>query len=149
MAYSAGLRVSEILNLKPADIDSDRMFIHIKNSKGQKDRYVPLSSNLLNMLKNYYRVYEPKVFLFEGQKGGKYSPVSMNKIVKQALKRSNINKNISTHSLRHSYATHLLETGTDIRIIKDLLGHNNITTTMLYTQIADRSILQVKSPFDD
>lgn len=148
MVYSAGLRVGELIDLKLADIDSSRMVIHIKAAKGNKDRIVPLSENLLKMLRNYYKEYSPKKYLYEGQKGGKYSSSSFNKLLKAASKRAKINKNITAHTLRHSYATHLLEKGTDIRIIQKLLGHNSIKTTMIYTQVTTPTILNVKSPFD-
>ncbi|MEZ5035303.1 MAG: tyrosine-type recombinase/integrase [Chitinophagaceae bacterium] len=149
LVYSAGLRVGELINMKILDIDSKRMIIHVKQAKGRKDRIVPLSEKLLLMLRAYYKEYSPKIYLFEGQKRGKYSTSSFNKFLKAAAKRANIKKEFSAHSLRHSYATHLLEKGTDIRIIQKLLGHNSIKTTMLYTQVTSPMLQNIKSPFDE
>jgi site-specific recombinase XerD len=125
------------------------MVIHIKSGKGNKDRIVPLSEKTLSMLREYYKEYTPKRYLFEGQKGDRYSSSSFNKLLQAAAKRARINKNITAHTLRHSYATHLLENGTDIRIIQKLLGHNSIKTTMIYTQVTEPTLLNVTSPFDD
>ena len=146
--YSAGLRVGELLALRVADIDSDRMVIAVRGGKGDKDRYLPLAQNLLSLLRAYYKKYKPQDLLFEGQKGGQYSATSVNQILKKGLNRAGIKKNLSSHNLRHSYATHLLENGTDIRVIQELLGHNNIKTTMIYTHIAKPSLLNVTSPLD-
>lgn len=149
VVYSAGLRVGELIALEIKDIDSSRMVIHIKSGKGNKDRIVPLSEKTLSMLREYYKEYTPKRYLFEGQKGDRYSSSSFNKLLQAAAKRARINKNITAHTLRHSYATHLLENGTDIRIIQKLLGHNSIKTTMIYTQVTEPTLLNVTSPFDD
>jgi len=149
LTYSAGLRVGELIDLKINDIDSTRMVIHIKSGKGNKDRIVPLSEKILIMLREYYKEFAPINYLFEGQKGGKYTTSSFNKLLKAATKRAKINKHITAHTLRHSYATHLLEKGTDIRVIQKLLGHNSIKTTMIYTQVAEPTLLNVISPFDD
>ncbi|SIS46902.1 Site-specific recombinase XerD [Zobellia uliginosa] len=149
LAYSAGLRVGELIDLKIMDIDSSRMVIHVKSAKGNKDRILPLSEKILDMLRKYYKEFSPKLFLFEGQKGGKYSSSSFNKLLKAAAKRAQINKEITAHTLRHSYATHLLERGTDIRVIQKLLGHSSIKTTMVYTRVAEPALLHVVSPFDD
>ena len=149
LTYSSGLRVGELIDLKIGDIDSSRMVVHVKSAKGNKDRIVPLSEKTLHMLRGYYKEFSPKHYLFEGQKGGKYSASSFNKLLKAATKRAGINKKITAHTLRHSYATHLLEKGTDIRVIQKLLGHNSIKTTMIYTQVAEPFILNVVSPFDD
>ena len=146
--YAAGLRVSEIVNLKVADIDSKRMMIHIHGAKGKKDRMVPLSKKLLETLREYYKAYKPKAFLFEGQSGGAYSTRSVQLILKEAKLNSNITKKGSTHMLRHSYATHLMESGTDIRIIQELLGHNSIMTTMMYTHVSKKDIGRIESPLD-
>ncbi|MGI8952938.1 MAG: tyrosine-type recombinase/integrase [Chitinophagaceae bacterium] len=147
-AYSAGLRVSEIINLKIMDIDSKRMMMHIKAAKGKKDRMVPLSKKLLETLREYYKVYRPKNYLFEGQYGGAYSTRSAQLILQHAKTKAGIRKNGSIHSLRHSYATHLLESGTDIRIIQKLLGHNSIKTTMRYTHVSKKDIGKIESPLD-
>ncbi len=146
--YSAGLRVSEIVGLKLIDIDSQRMMLHIRCAKGKKDRMVPLSHKFLESLREYYREYKPKVYVFEGQAGGSYSIRSVQNIVKAAKERAGIHKIGSTHMLRHSYATHLLESGTDIRIIQELLGHNSITTTMRYTHVSRKDIGRIESPLD-
>ena len=149
LTYSAGLRAGELMDMKIGDIDSSRMVIHIKSGKGNKDRIVPLSIRILDMLRNYYKEFSPKQYLFEGQKGGKYSTSSFNKFLKAAAKRARIKKQITAHTLRHSYATHLLEKGTDIRVIQKLLGHNSIKTTMIYTQVTEPTLLNVTSPLDN
>ena len=128
--YSAGLRVSEIIGLKLKNIDSQRMMIHIQGAKGKKDRMVPLSKTLLVLLRQYYTAYKPIEYLFEGQYGGAYSARSIQEILQAAKKRVHQQKTGSVHMLRHSYATNLVEAGTDIRIIQELLGHNSIKTTM-------------------
>lgn len=148
VVYSAGLRVSEVLNLQISDIDSSRMIIRIKGSKNNRDREVMLSEKILILLRKYFSKYHPKDYLFEGQKEGIYSSRSVQKIFKNALKKSGITKNVSTHSLRHSFATHLIENGTDIRIVQELLGHKNIQTTQIYTHITRATKSKIKSPFD-
>jgi site-specific recombinase XerD len=147
-AYSAGLRVSELVKLKIIDIDSKRMLIHIREAKGGKDRMVPLSWVLLQKLREYFTFYKPKEYLFEGDEGGIYGTRTAQKVLHQAKKRAGIRKKGSVHSLRHSYATHLLEGGTDIRFIQELLGHNNIKTTLRYTQVSKRSLAAIQSPLD-
>jgi len=121
LIYVAGLRVSKAIEMKVSDIDSKRMLLRIRQAKGKKDRYVMLSEKLLFLLREYYKEYKPKEYLFEGQKGNKYSSRSIQSIFKQALRKTNIQKEASVHSLRHSLATYLLEAGTDIRIIQQLL----------------------------
>ncbi len=147
--YSAGLRISELIELKKNDIDSERMLIRIRGAKGKKDRYTILSQKVLELLREYYKQYKPKEYLFEGQKGGKYSPESSAQFFKRALKKSKINKQATLHTLRHSFATHLLEDGIGIAHIQKLLGHKNITTTLIYTHIANESLQKIRSPFDD
>lgn len=120
LIYSAGLRRSELLNLIPADINSERMLIHINGAKGKKDRISLLSDNLLQLLQQYYKEYHPKQYLFEGQKGGMYSPTSVASILKKAALKAEIKKTVTPHMLRHSFATHLLEQGTDLRYIQEL-----------------------------
>lgn len=149
LVYSAGLRISELLNLKIKDIDSDRMRIRISGSKNNRDREVMLSEKILILLRNYFIEYKPKEYLFEGQKGGSYSARSVQEILKKALKKSKIKKHATVHTLRHSFATHLIENGTDIRIVQELLGHKNIKTTQMYTHITDRTKRKIKSPFDE
>ncbi|HEX8014424.1 MAG TPA: site-specific integrase [Flavobacterium sp.] len=150
LIYSCGLRRGELLNLKPADIDSKRNLILIKQSKGKKDRIVPLSPKILEMLRSYYICYKPKTWLFEGRNENEpYDERSLSNVLKQALTKSNIQKPVSLHWLRHSYATHLLESGTDLRFIQELLGHSSSRTTEIYTHVSTKSLQQIKSPFDD
>ncbi len=148
--YSCGLRRSELLNLKPNDIDSKRNLVIIRQAKGKKDRIVPLSPAILSMLRDYYKAYKPKIWLFEGDKEGfKYSEKSLQSILKQALAKSKIAKPVTLHWLRHSYATHLLEAGTDLRYIQELLGHSSSKTTEIYTHVSTKNLQNIKSPFDD
>jgi integrase/recombinase XerD len=148
-AYSAGLRVSELVNLRVRDIDSGRMLIHIHEGKGGKDRMVQLSQVLLETLRAYYKQYKPKEYLFEGDKAGEpYSSRSAQAVLKQAKLGAGIKKKGSIHMLRHSYATHLLESGTDIRYIQDLLGHNSIKTTLRYTHVSKLKLERIISPAD-
>jgi len=149
LAYSAGLRVSEIVALKITDIDSDRMCIRVRKAKGKKDRVVTLSEVLLTELRKYYLEYRPKDYLFEGAKGAPYSVRSLQQVFKDAKEKAGIRQAGGIHSLRHSYATHLLEAGTDIRFIQDLLGHNNILTTWRYTHVSVKHINRIRSPLDD
>jgi len=149
LIYSCGLRVSELKNLKPADIDSARMQIHIRSGKGFKDRYVMLSPKILLMLRAYWEVYRPGEYLFEGAVCGK--PVSVRTIqhaFSEAVKKSGIHKRPSIHTLRHSFATHLLEKGVNLIAIQQLLGHNHIRTTALYTHLQSTPS-SIQSPFDD
>ncbi|NEW80505.1 MAG: tyrosine-type recombinase/integrase [Gelidibacter sp.] len=150
MIYSCGLRRSELLNLKPLDIDSKRGIVIIRQAKGKKDRIVPLSNKILIMLREYYSTYKPTKWLFEGQTPGTlYSEKSLQSVLKQALEKTKIAKPVSLHWLRHSYATHLLESGTDLRYIQELLGHGSSKTTEIYTHVSTKSLQQIKSPFDD
>ncbi len=150
LIYSCGLRCGELLALKPVHIDSKRNIVLLKNSKGNKDRIVPLSRKILEMLRDYYKVYRPLEYLFEGQiKGKPYDSRSLQLILKQALIKAKITKPVTLHWLRHSYATHLLESGTDLRYIQELLGHSSSKTTEIYTHVSTRSIQDIKSPFDD
>ncbi len=149
LLYGGGLRLRELLNLKITDIDSENKLIHVRQSKGKKDRVVMLSKHLIKELRTYYTHYKPKHFLFEGLGRNKmYSETSVQKIVKNTAKRVCLNKKVTPHTLRHSFATHLLENGTDIRYIQKLLGHQSIKTTELYTQITDISQSNIKSPLD-
>lgn len=150
LAYSAGLRLGEIVRLEVSDVDSDRMQIHIHGGKGKKDRMVTLSPVMLAFLREYVTVYRPKRFLFEGQiHGDHYSERSLQKVFQRAKKQAGIKKNASMHTLRHSYATHLLESGTDVHLIQMLLGHHSIKTTLKYLHVSDRTLGSVKSPLDD
>ena len=148
-AYSAGLRVSELVNLRVRDIDSGRMLIHIHEGKGGKDRMVQLSEVLLEVLRTYYKQYKPSDYLFEGDKRGEpYSSSSAQKVLKQVKGWAGVRKKGSIHMLRHSYATHLLESGTDIRYIQELLGHNSIKTTLRYTHVSKLKLERIISPAD-
>lgn len=148
--YSAGLRRSELVNLKLTDIHSDRGLIRIESAKGQKDRYSLLSSSLLKMLRAYYKQYRPQYWLFEGPvQGQSYSAGSIGKILNEASARAGIRKRVTPHMLRHSFATHLLEQGTDLRYIQELLGHGSSKTTEIYTHVSKRFIEGIKNPLDD
>lgn len=149
LCYGMGLRVSEIVQLKITDIDSKRMQVFIENAKGKKDRYVNLPNSILEQLRLYFKTYKPKVYLFEGQYGGKYSVRSVQQVFKNAMNNANINKKVGIHGLRHSFATHLLERGTDISFIQKLLGHNDIKTTLIYTNVSKKDLKNISSPLDD
>lgn len=152
LAYSSGLRVSEIVNLKIADIDSKRMQIFIERAKGKKDRYVNLSPVLLDILRNYIKEYSPRprIYLFESEQTfTAYPSRTVQQIFYNAKQKAGIRKEIGIHSLRHSFATHLLEKGTDIKYIKDLLGHFNIKTTERYLHVSKQKLVNIVSPFDD
>ena len=149
LCYGMGLRVSEIVNLKITNIDSKRMLVHIEAAKGKIDRYVTLPSSILDELRDYYRAYRPKIFLFEGQYGGQYAIRSVQTVFKNAMQKAKINKSVGIHGLRHSYATHLLECGTDMVFIQKLLGHKDIKTTEIYAKVSNRQLKNIKSPLDD
>jgi integrase/recombinase XerD len=150
LIYACGLRRSELLNLTLKDVLSDRHLLFIRQSKGKKDRMLPISDKLITMLREYYSAYKPKIWLFEGQKPGEqYSERSIQLVLNQALNKAKINKPVTLHWLRHSYATHLLENGTDLRYIQELLGHSSSKTTEIYTHVSTNSIQKIKSPFDD
>lgn len=146
--YSAGLRISEVVRLKIDDINPSPMTIDIQGIKGYKDREVMLSEKLLILLKNYYKVYQPQYWLFEGPQGKPYTTTSIQKVFRKALKKANIPKKASVQTLRHSFATHLLEQGIDIRHVQDFLGHNSIKTTQRYIYLANTSKNVIKSPLD-
>jgi site-specific recombinase XerD len=149
LIYSAGLRRSELLNLHISDIDSERMVINIRGAKGKKDRISLLSGNMLNMLRDYYKKFKPVKYLFEGPGNSKYSSTSVSNILKKATAKAGINKKVTPHMLRHSFATHLLEQGTDLRYIQELLGHSSSKTTEIYTHVSKRAIDKIKNPIDD
>lgn len=148
-AYSSGLRVSEIVNLKVRDIYSENMQIRVENAKGKKDRMVMLSQIQLDLLRSYYLEYKPNYWLFEGQNGEAYTTRSVQKVLAKAKFVCQVIHKGSVHALRHSFATHLLESGTDIRFIQDLLGHSSLRTTQIYTHIADLTKHKIKSPLDN
>lgn len=150
LIYSCGLRRSELLSLKPKDIDSRRNLVIIRQAKGRKDRIAPLSPAILEILRAYYKQYTPTSWLFEGQHPNTaYDERSLGNVLKQALKKADITKPVTLHWLRHSYATHLLESGTDLRYIQEILGHKSSRTTEIYTHVSTKSLQKVKSPFDD
>ena len=148
LLYGSGLRRSELLNLKIKDIDSGRMLVRVEGSKGNKDRLTLLSKTALNDLRKYYTKYEPQIYLFEGRKGIKYSGASVLKIVKTAAEKARIRTTVTPHVLRHSFATHLLESGTDLRQIQVLLGHGSTKTTEIYTHVATNTFESIKNPLD-
>lgn len=149
LCYGMGLRVSEIVNLKIEHINSHDRLVLISASKGKKDRYTNLPETVLMLLKEYYKEFSPKIYLFEGQYGGQYSTRSVQAVFKAAMRKAKINKTIGIHGLRHSYATHLIESGADIRFLQELLGHNSIKTTQIYTHVTDVKKASIKSPLDD
>ena len=148
LLYSAGLRRGELLNLRPSDIDSERMLVKVNDAKGNKDRYTLLAKSTLKDLRLYYKQYRPKDYLFEGRKGDRYSASSVANIIKQTTKKARIKKHVTAHTLRHSFATHLLENGTDLRYIQILLGHNSTKTTEIYTHVASNTFNSIKNPLD-
>ena len=149
LIYSAGLRRGELINMKPVDIDSKRMYVIIRQGKGNKDRYSILSEKVLELLRKYFIEYHPKEWLFEGQFGGQYSATSIQNILRDSVSRSGIRKRVTVHTLRHCFATHLLEHGVDLRYIQELLGHKNLKTTEIYTHITQRGLGKIKSPLDN
>lgn len=149
LIYSSGLRIGELINLKIRDLDIDRKLLKVQSGKGRKDRYVPIANVMLPLLHNYINTYTPTVYLIEGlEKGKQYSPMSIRKFLKRSCSQANITKHITPHSLRHSYATHLLENGTDIRYIQELLGHSRPETTMIYTHVRSQDLQQITNPLD-
>ncbi len=149
LVYSSGLRLSEIVGLKIKDLDSVQMQIRVQQGKGKKDRVTILSERVLEILRRYFQQYQPKEWLFEGADGGQYSKRSAQQIVKDAARKAGIKKKISIHTLRHSFGTHLLESGTNLRYIQSLLGHESIKTTEIYTHITLKGFDQLRSPMDD
>ena len=149
LIYSCGLRVGEALNLKINDLDSDRMLISVRNGKGEKDRMVPLAPNVLKLLRTYYKQYQPSDYLFNGAEQGPYSATSIRNVLKRAVYKSYIKKNVTPHTLRHSYATHLLEKGTDLRYIQVILGHSSVKTTEIYTHVSTKNLQAIKSPIEE
>ncbi|WP_026450522.1 tyrosine-type recombinase/integrase [Aequorivita capsosiphonis] len=148
MLYASGLRIGELLSLELKDFDFIRNQLHIRDAKGRKDRYASIAQSLHPMLKNYYQTYTPKVYFVENPQGGPYSAASVRSFLKMNCKLAGIKKTITPHSLRHCYATHLLENGTDIRYIQELLGHSRPETTMIYTQVTNKDLREIKSPLD-
>lgn len=147
--YSAGLRISELLALKPDDINVSRSLIRVRQGKGRKDRFTLLSKPLIKKLTEYRELYKPKVWLFERTPGEQFTESIVSKRLKAAAQEAGITKRIYPHLLRHSFATHLIEQGTDLKIVKELMGHNSIRTTEIYVHIADTFKSNIKSPLDD
>lgn len=148
LIYSSGLRCGELINLKIAHIDSSRMVIFIQGGKGKKDRVVPLSETALTIMRAYYRQYRPKIYLFNGSDSLQYSASSLRRVFLRAKERAKITKTSSLHTLRHSYATHLLEGGTNLRYIQEILGHSSPTTTQIYTHVTTEESRKVMSPIE-
>jgi site-specific recombinase XerD len=148
LLYSGGLRISELINLKVTDIDFDRKQIHLRRAKGRKDRYVGLSKYLEPTLRQYIENYKPESFLINGQSGPQYTSSSVRKLLSRAAEKAGIGKRVHPHMLRHSYATHMLENGIDIRHIQELLGHKKPETTMIYTHVTTKQLTDIASPLD-
>lgn len=148
LLYSCGLRIGELIDLRLSHFDFNRMQLTIRNSKGRKDRMVILAESFLPLFKNYYLTYKPDVYFVENPKGGKYAPTTVRTFLKQSCILAGITKRVTPHTLRHSYATHLLENGTDIRYIQALLGHSKPETTMVYTHVAMRDLRSIRNPLD-
>lgn len=149
LVYGCGLRRGEVGTLRIKDVDADRRVILIRNAKGRKDRIVPISVKMIEALRTYYKLYKPKNFIFETNKGSQYPGETIYVIFKRALIKSGIKKKAGIHSLRHSYATHLLENGTDLRYIQTILGHKSSKTTEIYTHVSTLNISNIISPADD
>jgi integrase/recombinase XerD len=149
MIYSSGLRISELLNLELSDIDLDRRQVFVKSGKGRKDRAVIFAESFLPMCQNYLRTYRPIKFFIEGKPGEHYSAESIRAVIKRSARLAGIHKRITPHTLRHSFATHLLENGVDIRYIQELLGHSSPKTTMIYTHVSRKDLMSIHSPLDD
>lgn len=146
LGYACGLRVSEVVNLRVADLDINELVVHIKEAKGKKDRISILPKKLQNDLRNIIAGRDKKDFVFTSNRGGKLTTTSLQKMFRKSLKITKINKPATFHSLRHSFATHLLENGTDVRYVQELLGHSNIRTTQIYTQVTNPKLKNIKSP---
>jgi integrase/recombinase XerD len=147
--YACGLRCGELLSLKPEHVDSRRGVLIIKQAKGRKDRIAPLSAKIVELLRSYFQAFKPEIYLFEGQtKGQRYDARSLQLVLKQSVEKAKVKKPVTLHWLRHSYATHLLENGTDLRYIQEILGHRSSKTTEIYTHVSNKSIQKIVSPFD-
>lgn len=148
LIYSCGLRISELINLKLENFNIDRKQLVVKNSKGRKDRYVSLADSFIPLLSNYYYSYNPEIYFVEGQNKGKYSAESVRQFLKKSCLKAGIRRTVTPHTLRHSYATHLLENGVDIRYIQSLLGHSRPETTMIYTHVKRKDLMEIQNPLD-
>ena len=148
LLYSSGLRLQECLNLRPVHIEAARMKVRVEDGKGKKDRYTVLSQRTLETLRKYFRVFKPKTWLFEGHGGDRYAARTLGHIVKHAALRARIGKNVTPHTLRHSFATHLMESGVALPVIQQLLGHTSIKTTMIYLHLSEPLLDSTPSPLD-
>ena len=148
LMYSSGIRLSELVNLRPCDIDGKSMLVHVVRGKGEKERYTVISAHALQALRDYYLRYHPLMYLFEGPKHKQYSVRSVGKVIRSAAKRAGTKKNVTPHTLRHSFATHLLEQNVNLRTIQKLLGHSNIKTTTIYTHVSNATITNIVNPLD-
>ena len=148
LLYSCGLRIGELINLKLIDFHIDRKQLIVKKGKGRKDRYVSLADSFLPLLSNYYHSYKPTIYFVEEQNGGKYSAESIRSFLRKSCKKAGIRKPVTPHTLRHSYATHLLENGVDLRYIQTLLGHSKPETTMIYTHVQRKDLMEIQNPLD-
>ncbi|MBU0612166.1 tyrosine-type recombinase/integrase [Patescibacteria group bacterium] len=149
LAYSSGLRVSELVNLKIKDLDLHGLTIHLKGSKGMKDRITIFPEKILNEIKNMIAGKNNENYVFESERGGKLTTATAQKVFQKSLEKLGITKPATFHSLRHTFATHLLENGVDVRYVQELLGHSNIRTTQIYTHVMNPAIKNIKSPFDN
>ncbi len=148
LIYSAGLRISEVINLRKEDLLRDRGLLFVRQSKGRKDRYTKLADNALRLIDAYLEENNPKQYLFEGQYGGRYSTTSIRNVLHEAKQKAAVTTRGSVHTLRHSFATHLLENGTDLRYIQELLGHESSRTTEIYTHVSNLNLSKITSPGD-
>ncbi|MDX1463424.1 MAG: tyrosine-type recombinase/integrase [Marinirhabdus sp.] len=148
LLYSSGLRIGELISLRLHRIDIDRRQLFVKNSKGRKDRVVVLAESFIPLFKNYYVTYRPETYFIESPKGGPYNPGSVRQFLKRSCQLAGIKKKVTPHTLRHSYATHMIENGVGLRHVQDLLGHAKPETTMIYTHVAQKDLLQIQSPLD-
>lgn len=148
LAYGAGLRISEVVNLKAKNVNLEELTIHIKNAKGKKDRITIFPEKIKNDLQNLIAGKNPNNYLFESERGGKLTERTAQKVFETALRKAGIKKDATFHSLRHSFATHLLENGVDIRYVQELLGHQNIRTTQIYTKVTNPKLKNIKSPLE-
>ena len=149
LVYSAGLRKSEVLNLRVDDLSFDRKTILVKNAKGGKDRYTFFADSARKIIREYLKIYNPSFYLFEGQTGRRYSETSLQNIYDKTRKQAKVNRFVTLHGLRHSFATHLIEKGIPLHVVQELLGHNSIKTTEIYLHISNKFRAQLKSPLDD
>lgn len=149
LLYGCGLRIGEVINLQPQHIDRQGMVIHVIGGKGKKDRIVQLPEKLLLLLRQYYKSYRPKNYLFNGQFQDQYSQRSINQFLKTYAKKTGVKQHVHAHLLRHSFATHSLEQGTDLLYVQKLLGHNNIKTTTIYTHVSKKTIANIPSPLNN